>query len=102
MKDTHHSLKSPGEMKGASLGADIGTADRVFQPPHYTQFKGMEPFTFFFLNNVPFPEASACKYILRWKMKNGVEDLQKARRIIDMMIDMETNRSDYTPKKSCL
>lgn len=76
--------------------------DPVFRPDHYTQFKGMEPFTFFFLNEISFDIAIACKYILRHREKNGIEDLEKAKRCIDMMIDMETNRADYTPKKSCL
>ena len=78
-------------------------SDPVFRPAHYTQFKGMEPLTFFLLNpNIPFGEASVCKYVLRWRIKNGIEDLRKARRIIDMLIEMEVNRSDYAPKKSCL
>lgn len=79
------------------------TFDPVFHPPHYMQFKGMEPMTFFLLNpNIPFAEASVCKYVLRWRLKNGLEDLRKARRIIDMLIEMEVNGADYTPKKSCL
>ena len=75
--------------------------DKVFRPKHYSQYT-QEPFTFFFLNNLPFAEASVCKYVLRWKQKNGIEDLQKAKRIIDMMIEMETNREDYIAKKTCL
>lgn len=78
-------------------------SDVVFHPQHYTQFKGMEPLTFFLLNpNIPFGEASVCKYVLRWRLKGGIQDLQKARRIIDMLIDMETNRDDYSPRKTCL
>jgi len=76
--------------------------DMVFRPAHYTQWKGMEPFTFFMLNNVPFAEANVCKYVLRWRAKNGIEDLNKAKRIIDMMIELETHSADYTPKKTCL
>jgi len=76
--------------------------DSVFRPAHYTQYKAMEPFTFMFLNNVPFAEATACTYVLRWRKKNGIEDLRKAMRVIEMMIEMETNKEDYTPKKGCL
>jgi len=32
------------------------------------------------------------KYIWRWKQKNGVEDLRKARHILDMLIDAEEAR----------
>jgi hypothetical protein len=76
--------------------------DPVFRPDHYTQYRGMEPFTFLFLNDVPFAEASVVKYVLRWRTKNGVEDLQKARRIIDMMIELEQNREKYLPERRCL
>ena len=75
--------------------------NNVFRPNHYTQYL-QEPFTFFFLNNLPFAEASVCKYMLRWRAKNGIEDLQKAKRIIDMMIEMETNKEDYIAEKTCL
>ena len=75
--------------------------DRVFKPDHYTQW-AMEPFTFMFLNNIPFPEGCVIKYIMRWRKKNGVEDLQKAKRIIEMMIEMETHKEIYTPEKGCL
>jgi hypothetical protein len=54
------------------------------------------------LNNVPFAEASVVKYVLRWRKKNGIQDLQKARRIIDMMIEMEVNRDKYIPERRSL
>ena len=75
--------------------------DPIFRPAHYTQWQ-LEPFTFLMLNNVPFAEASVCKYVLRWRKKNGIQDLEKARRVIDMMIEMETNKPDYIAKKTCL
>ena len=77
------------------------TVDNVVRPPHYTQYK-VEPFTFLMLNNIPFAEASVCKYVLRWRKKNGLEDLRKAARIIEMMIELETNKSDYLAKKTSL
>lgn len=76
-------------------------SDQVFRPEHYTQWL-VEPFTFFMLNNIPFAEASVCKYMLRWRKKNGLQDLEKAKRIIEMMIELETNKSDYLAKKTSL
>lgn len=73
----------------------------TYRPEHYAKWE-MEPWTFIMLNNIPFAEGNVIKYIMRWRSKNGLEDLQKARRIIDMLIEMETNREDYTPKKGCL
>jgi hypothetical protein len=73
----------------------------VLRPPHYLDWF-IEPFTFLMLNNVPFAEASVVKYVLRWRKKNGIQDLQKARRIIDMMIEMEVNRDKYIPERRSL
>lgn len=75
--------------------------EQVFRPSHYTDW-AMEPMTFIMLNNVPFAEGNIIKYVMRWRNKNGIQDLMKARRIIDMIIEMETNRAEYTPPKGCL
>ena len=36
---------------------------------------------------------NAIKYLWRWKLKGGVEDLEKAKRYIDMMIERAGNKS---------
>ena len=90
-----------GAKEAAELADSILGVDQVFRPSHYTKYT-MEPFTFFFLNNLPFAEASVCKYVLRWRNKDGIQDLQKAKRVIEMMIEMETNHDDYCAKKMCL
>ena len=76
-------------------------SDRVYQPEHYTQWE-IEPFTFMMLNSIPFAEGCIIKYVMRWRKKNGIEDLQKAKRILEMMIEMEEHRDKYTPEKGCL
>ena len=62
----------------------------------------MEPWTFIMLNNIPFAEGSIIKYVMRWCKKDGIQDLQKAKRIIDMLIELEENREKYIPEKTCL
>jgi hypothetical protein len=54
------------------------------------------------LNGVQFAEGCVCKYVLRWRHKDGIRDLKKARRIIDMIIELEEHGEDYTPKKGAL
>jgi hypothetical protein len=34
------------------------------------------------------------KYLTRWKNKNGVEDLKKARHFIDKLIELEAAKAD--------
>ncbi len=80
---------------------DAKINDPVNRPAHYTQWF-QEPLTFIILNNIPFAEGNVIKYVMRWRKKNGIEDLRKARRVIDMLIEMEEHRADYTPAKRCL
>ena len=37
-----------------------------------------------------FLDGNVVKYIARWRKKNGVEDLKKARHYLDKLIEMET------------
>ena len=38
-----------------------------------------------------FSTGNAIKYLWRWKLKNGVEDLEKAKRYIDYLIAEQSN-----------
>lgn len=62
--------------------------DYVENPEHYDQYR-IEPYFFLVANNVPFAEGNVIKYVLRWRKKNGIEDLKKARRCIDLLIEAE-------------
>ena len=53
-------------------------------PPHY-DYK-IQPVDFIIENNIPFCEGNVIKYICRWKLKNGRDDLLKARHYIDILI----------------
>ena len=53
---------------------------------HYKKF-AIQPWDFFIANNVPYMEATIMKYLCRWREKNGVEDLKKARHFLDKLIE---------------
>lgn len=55
---------------------------------HYKQFK-IQPIEFIHQNNIPFIEGNIIKYICRWKDKNGIEDLEKIKQYVDILIDFE-------------
>ena len=42
-------------------------------------------------NNMSYCEANVVKYVSRWRSKNGVEDLRKARHYIDLLIEEATD-----------
>lgn len=50
----------------------------------------IQPVEFIYENNLGFIEGCVVKYVSRWKNKNGVEDLKKARHFLDMLIELES------------
>ena len=53
---------------------------------HYKDMK-IQPIEYTLANNLGFCEGNVIKYISRYKAKNGVEDLQKAKHYIDLLIN---------------
>lgn len=65
----------------------------VTRPAHYRRFS-IEPIRFIMENHLPFWAGNVIKYVCRWDAKNGLEDLKKARRYLDMQIrKMERDRN---------
>tara|TARA_R110000822_G_scaffold20594_3_gene65867 strand:+ start:5029 stop:5304 length:276 start_codon:yes stop_codon:yes gene_type:complete len=66
--------------------------DAIKKPKHYDM--QIEPATFIMANNIPYAEGNVIKYICRWNKKHlsagkQLEDLQKAKQYIDMIIAKE-------------
>jgi len=55
---------------------------------HYKDMK-IQPIEYIHANNMPFAEGCIVKYISRWRAKNGIKDLEKARHFIDLLIELE-------------
>lgn len=53
---------------------------------HYNAHK-IQPIEFILANDIPHCEACVIKYVVRWRNKNGVADLKKARDYIDFLIN---------------
>lgn len=56
---------------------------------HYKS-KGIQPWEYIVANNIGFFEGNVIKYITRYKDKNGLEDLKKARHYLDFLIEQNT------------
>ena len=54
-------------------------------PQHYSKYK-IQPIDFILANDLDFAQGNIIKYVLRYKDKNGLEDLQKAKQNIDFLI----------------
>ena len=55
---------------------------------HYSNFK-IQPSEFININNLPFAEGNAIKYICRHKYKGKKEDLKKAIHYIEMIMERD-------------
>lgn len=55
---------------------------------HYSDLT-VEPIQFIEANNLGFHEGNIVKYISRWKDKNGLEDLKKAKWYLDRLITIQ-------------
>lgn len=57
---------------------------------HYKDL-AIQPIEYIHKNGIGYAEGSVIKYVTRWRSKNGIEDLRKARHFIDLLIEMEMN-----------
>lgn len=56
---------------------------------HYKDFK-IQPAEFCHINGIPYLEATAIKYLCRWRKKGGVQDLDKAIHFIELLKEFES------------
>jgi len=52
----------------------------------------IQPAEYIYANNIGFFEGNVIKYVSRWKQKNGIADLQKAKHYIDLLIELESKK----------
>ena len=81
-------------MNMASAAERMPDKDNVTLPHHYARFN-IEPVRFICENNLNFFQANIVKYILRWDAKNGLEDLRKAKRYLEMFIKFVQKDKDW-------
>lgn len=55
---------------------------------HYKDLK-IQPVEYIHANNIPYLEGNVIKYVSRWRKKNGIADLKKAKHYIDLIIELE-------------
>jgi hypothetical protein len=55
---------------------------------HYKNRK-FQPIEYIHANGLSFIEGSIVKYISRWRDKNGIQDLEKIKHYVDLLIELE-------------
>lgn len=63
-------------------------SDKQVGGNHYKDFP-IQPAYFCHVNNIPYLESTAIKYLCRWRKKGGVQDLEKAIHFIELIKEFE-------------
>ena len=54
----------------------------------------IQPIEYIHANGLGFIEGCIVKYISRWRDKNGIEDLEKIKQYVDILIELEDKRGN--------
>lgn len=77
---------------GAVKAEGFSALDTQVAGDHYKNM-AIQPIEYIHANNLPFAEGSVVKYISRWRAKNGIKDLEKAKHFIELLIELESRKS---------
>jgi len=56
---------------------------------HYKELP-IQPVEYVYRNDVGFFEGNVIKYVTRWRDKGGLDDLEKAKHYLEMLIEFES------------
>lgn len=73
-------------MKETALNTQVGGS-------HYKDMV-IQPVEFIERNNLGFCVGNVIKYVCRYKSKNGIEDLKKAKHYLEILIDIENDKDN--------
>jgi hypothetical protein len=62
---------------------------------HYKDLP-IQPVEFIYANAIGYFEGNVIKYVSRWRKKNGIADLEKAKHYIELLIELETRNVGKT------
>ena len=75
-------------MSQSSLNIQVGGG-------HYKDLP-IQPVEYIHANAIGYFEGNVIKYVSRWRKKNGIADLEKAKHYIDLLIELETRNVGKT------
>lgn len=59
---------------------------------HYKDLK-IQPVEYIHANGIGYMEGNVIKYVTRWRSKNGIPDLEKAKHYIELLIELERKKA---------
>jgi len=69
----------------------VSAKDYQIGGEHYKS-KGIQPIEYIMTNELDFCEGNVIKYVSRWRQKNGLDDLLKAKHYLEFLIERERDR----------
>lgn len=60
---------------------------------HYKDL-AIQPVEYIHANNIGYFEGNVIKYVSRWRAKNGIKDLEKAKHYIELLIELERKKHE--------
>jgi len=81
-EETMQSMLSKGANGTSAL--DVQVAGN-----HYKDL-AIQPVEYIHANGIGYFEGNVIKYVSRWKAKNGIKDLEKAKHYLELLIELET------------
>jgi len=71
----------------------VSANDKQVDGEHYHQ-KTIQPWDYITMNRLGYLEGNIIKYVTRYKEKNGMRDLEKAKHYLDKLIEVNSAQSD--------
>jgi len=62
---------------------------------HYKELP-IQPVEYIYANALGYFEGNVVKYVTRWRKKNGIADLEKAKHYIELLIELENRNVGKT------
>lgn len=66
---------------------------------HY-RTQAIQPVEYIHANKIGYFEGNVIKYVTRWKLKNGIADLEKAKHYLELLIELETKDAAVSQEKA--
>lgn len=67
--------------------------DKQVAGDHYKD-QAIQPVEYIHANAIGYFEGNVIKYVTRWRKKNGIADLEKAKHYIELLIELETRNGN--------
>ena len=71
----------------------MNATDTQIGGDHYRKFK-IQPTEFIHKNGIPFIEGCVIKYVVRWRDKNGIQDIDKAIHFLQLLKELENDSNN--------